>query len=89
MVISDSTSDQLVTNSLAPGNAKPQQKSDIRSNETVKKLRIQIGVVSRLLKDQAFYLADADKVLAKIDDMKVCHEVTNYICFIGVGCLST
>lgn len=71
MVISDSTSDRLVANSVATENSKSLPEKDIRTNAIAKKIRINIGVIRRLLKDQAFYLSDADKVLAKIKDMKV------------------
>jgi hypothetical protein len=71
MVISDSTSDRLVANSVATENPKTLPEADIRPNGIAKKIRIHIGVITRLLKDQAFYLSDADKVLAKINEMKV------------------
>lgn len=71
MVISESTFDRLMTNSVATDNPKTLPETDIRSNAIAKKIRIYIGVITRLLKDQAFYLSDADQVLAKINDMKV------------------
>ena len=38
----------------------------------LKKVRIQTGVVSRLLKEHAFYASDSEKLLQQIDEMKVC-----------------
>ena len=57
-----------VANTESPSIPKPA--SAIEDPDS-KKLRIQTGVVSRLLKEHAFYLADAQKLLQRIEEMKV------------------
>ena len=38
----------------------------------VKKIRVQVGVVQRLCKDNSYYIRECEQHLAKIDIMKVC-----------------
>ena len=40
-------------------------------NSLCRKIKIQTGVVSRLIKDHSFYVADSEKALSKLEDMKV------------------
>lgn len=36
-----------------------------------RKIKIQSGVVSRLIKDHTFYVTESEKALSKLEDMKV------------------
>ena len=41
---------------------------------TLKKIRIQSGVVARLIKEHKFYVSESDRILAEVEQMKVrCH----------------
>lgn len=41
------------------------------SAQDCKTLRINIGVVSRLIKEHTFYIKDSEKLLAQVDAMRV------------------
>ena len=54
-------------------NLAPESEVPVTSSEESRKIRIQIGAVSRLGKDHAYYIRECDQHLRKIEAMKVYH----------------
>jgi hypothetical protein len=44
----------------------------VEGEDMFKKIRIHSGVVSRLLKDYSYYVAESERVLEQVEQMKVC-----------------
>ena len=53
-----------------------EQKCDI-GPDVSRKIRIQTGVLSRLIRDYTFYVSDSDNILEQIDRMKVCRRIAS------------
>ena len=52
-------------------------------NPFLKKIRIQIGVLTRLMNDHALYVTESDRILAEVERMKVWNVVLSYFSIVG------
>ena len=71
MVIEDPKADHTENDGIRLNDATPNAPRSEVENPVLKKVRIQIGVLTRLMKDHALYVSESDRILAEVEKMKV------------------
>ena len=71
MVIEDPNAAQTENDRIRVNDALPDASRTESENPLLKKVRIQTGVLTRLMKDHALYVTESDRILAEVERMKV------------------